>query len=100
MSEKQKYTTRADVVREVSRRTGIDQTQVKMMLEASIDVIKESIVNAKQPVQLRGFGTFFRKKRAEKTGRNISKGTTIKIPAHQVPAFKPSSEFADKVKNG
>ena len=49
-------------------------------------------------VYLRGFGSFIIKRRAEKTGRNISKNTTIKIPAHNIPAFKPSKVFVDVVK--
>ena len=49
-------------------------------------------------VYLRGFGTFHIKHRAEKVARNISKNTTIVIPAHNVPAFKPAKEFVDKVK--
>ena len=49
-------------------------------------------------VYLRGFGSFIIKKRAEKTGRNISKNTTIKIPAHNIPAFKPAKVFVEGVK--
>ena len=48
---------------------------------------------------LRGFGSFIVKTRAEKTGRNISKNTTIIIPAHNIPSFKPSRVFVDEVKN-
>ena len=50
-------------------------------------------------VYLRGFGSFVLKKRAEKTGRNISKNTTLIIPAHYIPAFKPAKVFADQVKS-
>jgi len=39
------------------------------------------------------------KKRAEKTARNISKNTTIIIPAHNIPSFKPAKSFVSKVKN-
>jgi DNA-binding protein HU-beta len=49
-------------------------------------------------IYLRGFGTFLLKKRAEKTGRNISKNTTVKIPAHMIPAFKPAKEFVAEIK--
>jgi DNA-binding protein HU-beta len=51
-----------------------------------------------EDVFLRGFGSFIVKQRAQKTGRDISKNTTIIIPAHNVPAFKPSKEFVNKVK--
>ena len=49
-------------------------------------------------VYLRGFGSFIVKTRAAKTGRNISKNTTIKIPAHNIPAFKPAKVFVEGVK--
>lgn len=42
---------------------------------------------------LRGFGTFQPKKRAEKKARNITAGTTIIVPAHEVAHFKPSKSF-------
>ncbi|CEN52714.1 SPBc2 prophage-derived DNA-binding protein HU 2 (fragment) [Capnocytophaga canimorsus] len=47
---------------------------------------------------MRGFGSFIIKTRAEKTGRNISKNTTLKIPAHNIPAFKPAKVFVEGVK--
>ena len=50
-------------------------------------------------VYLRGFGSFIVKKRAQKTGRNISKNTTIVIPAHYIPAFKPAKVFVEGVKD-
>ena len=48
-------------------------------------------------VYLRGFGSFILKRRAEKTARNISKNTTVIIPAHDIPAFKPAKEFMGQV---
>jgi len=62
-----------------------------------MDEIKDSL-NKGENVYLRGFGSFIVKKRAEKTGRNISKNTTIRIPAHHIPAFKPAKVFIDGVK--
>ena len=63
-----------------------------------METIKNSMVTG-QNVYLRGFGSFIIKKRAEKTGRNISKNTTLIIPAHNIPAFKPAKTFVNKVKN-
>ncbi|MCX6250166.1 MAG: HU family DNA-binding protein [Bacteroidetes bacterium] len=59
--------------------------------------IKSSMIKGEN-IYLRGFGTFLLKKRAEKTGRNISKNTTVKIPAHNIPAFKPAKEFVAQIK--
>jgi Bacterial nucleoid DNA-binding protein len=62
-----------------------------------MDSIKTSLTN-KNNVYLRGFGSFIVKKRAKKVARNISKNTTITIPEHNIPAFKPAKSFAAKVK--
>ena len=89
--------TKADIVNEIAKKTGIEKIQVQTMVAAFIDTVKDSIV-AGNPVYLRGFGSFIVKKRAEKTGRNISKNTTIIIPAHNIPAFKPAKTFMQDVK--
>ena len=62
-----------------------------------MDTIKSNMIKGEN-IYLRGFGTFLLKKRAEKTGRNISKNTTVKIPAHMIPAFKPAKEFVAEIK--
>ena len=89
--------TKADIVKNISDQTGLDKTDVQMIAEKFMDEIKSSLQNNNN-VYLRGFGSFIVKKRAEKTARNIKKNTTIKIPAHNIPAFKPSKFFIDGVK--
>ena len=88
--------TKADLVQEISKQTGIDRSEVLMIVEAFMETVKGSLSNGKN-VYLRGFGSFILKRRAEKTARNISKNTTIIIPAHDIPAFKPSKEFSKKL---
>ncbi len=90
--------TKAELVAEVSSKTGIEKVAVQETVEAMMKVVKNSLVN-KENVYLRGFGSFIVKKRAQKTGRNISKNTTIIIPEHHIPAFKPAKTFAERVKN-
>ena len=90
--------TKADIVKNISDQTGIDKTDVQMIAEKFMDEIKNSL-QKNNNVYLRGFGSFIVKRRAEKTGRNILKNTTIRIPAHSVPAFKPAKVFVDNVKN-
>ena len=90
--------TKADIVNEISKNTGIEKVTVQKTVEAFMATVKNSLVSGKN-VYLRGFGSFIVKKRAEKTGRNISKNTTIKIPAHNIPAFKPAKVFVEGVKN-
>ena len=89
--------TKADIITEIAEKTGIEKEAVQASVEAFMRTVRNSMV-AEENVYLRGFGRFIVKKRAEKTGRNISKNTTIIIPAHYVPAFKPAKTFTEKVK--
>ena len=86
------------MVSSVSKKLGIDKTETQKIVEAFMDSIKESMLGGEN-VYLRGFGSFIIKTRAEKTGRNISKNTSIVIPAHNIPAFKPSKTFAKEIKD-
>ncbi len=90
--------TKADIVNEISKNTGIEKITVQKTVEAFMEVVKDSLTKEKN-VYLRGFGSFIVKKRAQKTARNISKNTTIIIPEHSIPAFKPAKSFVSKVKN-
>jgi len=89
--------TKADIVKNILDQTGVDKTDVQMIAEKFMDEIKNSLQNNNN-VYLRGFGSFIIKTRAEKTGRNISKNTAVIIPAHNIPAFKPSKTFVKSVK--
>lgn len=89
--------TKADVVNEISKGTGIEKVTVQKTIEAFMETVKGSLIQGEN-VYLRGFGSFIVKKRAEKTARNISKNTTIIIPEHYIPSFKPSKSFVTKVK--
>ena len=90
--------TKADIVNEIAKNTGIEKVTVQKTVEAFMETIKHSMVNGNN-VYLRGFGSFIVKKRAKKTARNISKNTTIIIPAHNIPSFKPAKSFINKVKS-
>lgn len=89
--------TKADIVSEIADKTGIEKVDVQTTVEAFMTSIKGSLEDG-QNVYLRGFGSFVVKKRAKKTGRNILKNTTIIIPEHHIPSFKPAKTFVDRVK--
>ena len=89
--------TKADIVSEIAKSTGVEKVQVQAIVEAFMESIKTSLTQ-KNNVYLRGFGSFIVKKRAKKVARNISKNTTITIPEHNIPAFKPAKSYAAKVK--
>ncbi|GAK74582.1 MULTISPECIES: HU family DNA-binding protein [Nonlabens] len=89
--------TKADIVSKISDKLGMEKTDVQAAVESFMNEVKGSLESGEN-VYLRGFGSFIVKTRAEKTGRNISKNTTIKIPAHNIPAFKPAKVFVEGVK--
>ena len=89
--------TKAEIVSKISDKSGLDKNEVQLIVENFMDEVINSLKDG-QNVYLRGFGSFIIKTRAEKTGRNIYKNTTIKIPAHNIPAFKPAKVFVEGVK--
>lgn len=90
--------TKADIVNAISENTGIEKMVVQKTIEAFMESVKGSLING-EDVFLRGFGSFVVKKRAEKTARDMAKNTTITIPAHNIPAFKPAKSFVSEVKD-
>ncbi len=88
--------TKVELVRIISRQTGVDQPTVLAVVEGMMRVVKDSLIR-RENIFLRGFGTFALKHRAEKTARNISRNTTLVVPAHDIPSFKPCREFMEAV---
>ena len=89
--------TKADIVKEITQNTGIEKVTVEKAVEAFMETVKDSLTGGNN-VYLRGFGSFIVKNRAAKTARNISKNTSMIVPAHNIPAFKPANEFVAQVK--
>ena len=89
--------TKADIISEIVATTGVTKREAAVCVEATMKIIRDAMCN-EENVYLRGFGTFIVKKRAEKTGRNISKNTTIVIPAHNYPGFKPAKSFQQRMR--
>ena len=90
--------TKADIIDEIVSSTGVARKDVTMAVEAFMESVKNSLLEKKENVYLRGFGSFIVKHRAEKTARNISKNTTIVISAHDLPSFKPAKGFVSRMK--
>ena len=89
--------TKAELVNAIANKLGTEKNETQRIIEAFMQEIRATMYKGEN-VYLRGFGSFIIKARAAKTGRNISKNTSIQIPAHNIPAFKPSKTFVDKVK--
>ncbi len=91
---KNKDMTKAEIVNEISRSTGMEKAAVLLVLERFMETVKDTMASGNN-IYLRGFGTFQIKTRKAKTARNISKNTTMLIPEHQIPSFKPSRTFLE-----
>ena len=89
--------TKQDIVNQIAKQTGVDKTTTLAVVEAFMEQVKDSL-SANENVYLRGFGSFILKKRAQKTARNITQNTTMIIPEHNIPAFKPAKIFFETVK--
>jgi len=91
--------TKAELISLISKNTGAEKTEVLNIVTSCMESIKKSLEDGEN-VYLRGFGSFIVKKRAEKKARNISKNTTITIPEHNIPAFKPAKVFMEAIASG
>ena len=89
--------TKAEIVNEIAKARNIEKIAVQGVIESFMECVKDSLAKG-EPVYLRGFGSFIIKERAEKAARNITKNTTMIIPAHNIPAFKPAKVFVAAVK--
>lgn len=90
--------TKAEIIEEITSRTGIEKSNVSSVVEAFFKVVKNSMVDGNN-IYVRGFGSFIIKKRAAKPARIIAEKKTIMIAEHYIPSFKPSKEFVKKVKD-
>ncbi|MCH3980941.1 MAG: integration host factor subunit beta [Prevotella sp.] len=90
--------TKADIINEITKQTGVSKKEVTTVVESFMECVKGSLLDKKENVYLRGFGSFIIKHRAAKTARNISKNTTITIAAHDLPSFKPAKSFIEQMK--
>ncbi|MES2429923.1 MAG: HU family DNA-binding protein [Bacteroidota bacterium] len=89
---------KADLINQISDKTGIPKVDVLVSLETMFKEIKQTLISGEN-IYIRGFGSFITKKRAAKIGRNIKKNIAVEIPEHYIPAFKPAKEFVQEVKN-
>lgn len=90
--------TKADIISEITEQTGLQKKEVAVVVESFMNTVKSSMLDKKENVYLRGFGSFIIKHRAAKTARNIAKNTTITIAAHDLPCFKPAKSFVEQMK--
>ena len=90
--------TKAEIINQIAETTGLQKRDVSIVVESFMDSVKKSLLDNRENVYLRGFGSFIIKHRAAKTARNIQKNTTIKVEAHDLPSFKPAKSFVEQMK--
>lgn len=90
--------TKAEIINQITLTTGLQRLDVAVVIESFMETVKNSLLEKRENVYLRGFGSFVVKHRAAKTARNIQKNTTIKVDAHDVPAYKPAKSFLEQMK--
>lgn len=90
--------TKADIINQITEKTGIDKSDVTATVEAFFSMVKTNMSNGHN-IYVRGFGSFINKKRKKKIARNISRNTAIVIDEHFIPSFKPAKIFINKIKN-
>ncbi len=90
--------TKADIIAEIAQKSELDRGQVQKVVESFFDVVKDNMEKGEN-IYIRGFGSFVNKKRARKVARNIARQTSIEIPEHYVPSFKPSKNFVERIRS-
>jgi DNA-binding protein HU-beta len=90
--------TKAEIINEITDMTGLQRKDVSAVIESFMQTVKKSMLERRENVYLRGFGSFIIKHRAPKTARDIGKKTSITIAAHDLPSFKPAKAFVDEMK--
>lgn len=88
---------KGEFIEAVAKKTGFSKSQVRTTLDASMDVIKETLKGGNS-VAFAGFGTFVVAKRKERTGRNPRTGAVLKIPAARVPRFRAGKGLKEAVR--
>jgi len=91
--------TKADLINAVAATKGakgLSKKAVQAVIDATFDQIKKS-VKKDERFSVPGFGTFSKKKRAARTGRNPQTGEAIKIKATTTVGFRPAAALKEFV---
>jgi DNA-binding protein HU-beta len=88
--------TKAELVDQVAKATGLSKKDSEAALDTTFEVIKKSI-KKESGFRYPGFGTFSVKKRKARTGINPQTGQKIKVKASKTVGFKPAQAFKSKL---
>lgn len=88
---------KTDFIKAVAEKTGVSQKETKMVIDAALDVIADTLAKGEK-VTLTGFGTFEVRSRQAREGVNPQTREKISIPATKTPGFSASSTLKESVK--
>jgi nucleoid DNA-binding protein len=88
--------TKADLVEEISARTGVSKNHTALIVDGLLDSICRALSDGRH-LEIRGFGTFKVRERRSRRARNPRSGAEVLVPAKLVPVFKPSRELKAQV---
>ena len=87
---------KGELIDRIAAQTELAKKHIAMVLDAAVDEITEAVADGEKVV-LVGFGSFERRDRKEREGRNPKTGDTMTIPATKVPAFSAGKQFKERV---
>ena len=88
--------TKAELIKKVATDAGLTQKQAAAAVDSGIAAVVDAVA-AGEKVSLIGFGTFEKKHRGARVGRNPATGEAMKFAASNTPVFKAGKAFKDKV---
>ena len=87
---------KSQLIAKIATDAGLTKVQATAALQAVEAGVIDTLANGGK-VELKGFGTFSIKERAERTGRNPQTGEPIQIAASKTPTFKAGKALKDAV---
>jgi DNA-binding protein HU-beta len=87
---------KAELVDAIAEKTSVTKKEADAVLTAAIDTIVAAVAGGDK-VTLVGFGSFEKRERKEREGRNPKTGESMTIAATTVPAFSAGKSFKETV---
>ena len=87
---------KSELIAAAADKADMSKADMGRALDAVVDTIADAVASG-QKVAITNFGSFERRDRAARTGRNPQTGAEMQVPASRAPAFKPGKPFKDKV---
>jgi nucleoid DNA-binding protein len=88
--------TKKEIVKTISDETGLNQQQIKQVVQKTFDSIVQTLVEEGR-IELRNFGVFQVRPRAARKARNPRTGRQVEVPEKFVVSFKPGKIMEERV---